>query len=303
MNAKPFLKWAGGKNQILSELESRIPSEIKNSGIIDIYVEPFVGGGAFFFLLKNKYEIKQTFLIDINRELVLAYKTIQKNPLKLIQKLKDLEEKFIKLSGKAKKELFYEIRGLYNDQMKNFDYNNFSKDWVERSAFMIFLNKTCFNGLFRQNSKREFNVSYGDYKNPKICNIENIIQVSKALERSEIINGDFEVSEKFIKEKTFVYFDPPYRPLSKTSAFTRYSKEDFNDEDQIRLAKFYKEMNDRGAYLMLSNSDPKNEDPEDNFFDDLYKNFGIERILANRAINRNGNKRGKIREIIITNYK
>lgn len=303
MNAKPFLKWTGGKKQILPELESRIPMEIRNTGIINRYVEPFVGGGAFFFLLKNKYQVRQTFLIDINRELVLAYKTIQKNPLDLIRKLKDLEENFFKLSAKDRKGLFYEIRGLYNDQMKNFDYKNFNEDWVERSAFMIFLNKTCFNGLFRQNSKGEFNVPYGDYKNSKICDAENIIEVSKALYGSEIINGDFEISEKFIKEKTFVYFDPPYRPLSITSAFTRYSKENFNDEDQIRLAKFYKEMNDRGAYLMLSNSDPKNEDPEDNFFDDLYKSFNIERILANRVINRNGDKRGKIKEIIIINYK
>lgn len=187
--------------------------------------------------------------------------------------------------------------------MKNFDYDNFNKDWVDRSAFIIFLNKTCFNGLFRQNSKGEFNVPYGDYKNPKICDAENIIEVGKALQGSEIINGDFEVSDEFIKEKTFVYFDPPYRPLSKTSAFTRYSKEDFSDEDQVRLAKFYRKMNDRGAYLLLSNSDPKNEDRDDNFFDDLYKGFDIDRIFANRAINRNGHKRGKIKEIIITNYK
>ncbi len=302
MNAKPFLKWAGGKSQILIELESRIPKVIRNSGIIDKYVEPFIGGGAFFFWLKNKYEIKQTFLIDINKELILAYKTIQKNPMKLIQELKHLEEMFLKSSNKARKGLFYEIRMLYNDQMNRFDYNTFSDDWAIRSAFFIFLNKTCFNGLFRQNSRGEFNVPYGNYENPKICDEENIIEVSKALNGSEIINGDFEESDKFIGEKTFVYFDPPYRPLSKTSAFTRYSKDDFSDEDQIRLAKFYRRMNDNGAYLLLSNSDPKNTNPEDNFFDKLYKGFKIDRISANRVINRDRNKRGKIREIIITNY-
>ncbi|HGE71021.1 TPA: Dam family site-specific DNA-(adenine-N6)-methyltransferase [Candidatus Poribacteria bacterium] len=303
MNAKPFLKWAGGKNQILYELESRIPLEIRKSGIIDRYVEPFVGGGAFFFLIKNKYEIKQTFLIDINKELILAYKTIKKNPLELIQKLKNLEESFFKLSNKAKKGLFYEIRRLYNNHIKIFDYDNFNDDWIERSAFLIFLNKTCFNGLFRQNRKGEFNVPYGDYKNPKICDAENIIEVSNALKYSEIINGDFEISEKFIEKGTFVYFDPPYRPLNKTSAFTRYSKEDFNDEDQKRLAIFYRQMSDRGAYLMLSNSDPKNQNPDDNFFDELYKDFNIDRVLANRMINCNGDKRGKIKEIVITNYK
>ena len=303
MNVKPFLKWAGGKSQILQELESRIPTDIKETGIIDRYVEPFVGGGAFFFLLKNKYEIKETFLIDINRELILGYKTIQKNPLELIERLRDLKEKFLKLSSKAKRELFYEIRGLYNNQMLDFDYDNYNDDWVERSAFLIFLNKTCFNGLFRQNSKGEFNVPYGDYKNPKICDAENIIEVSKALKETEILQGSFEISEKFINKNTFIYFDPPYRPLNRTSGFTKYSKEDFNDEDQVNLANFFRKMCGKGAYVMLSNSDPKNVSPEDDFLDDLYSGFCVDRILASRMINCNSRKRGKINEIVVTNYR
>ncbi|MDQ1329286.1 MAG: adenine methylase [Candidatus Poribacteria bacterium] len=302
INTKPFLKWAGGKTQILSELELRLPLHIKKSGIIDRYIEPFVGGGAFFFLLKRDYKIKRSFLLDINRELIIAYKVVQKTPLKLIEKLKSLEESFIKLASNDRKELFYEIRYLYNQQITDFDYKKYNNGWVERASSLIFLNRTCFNGLFRQNSKGEFNVPYGDYANPNICDEVNIHEASRALKGTEIIQADFEVSEEFIEENTFVYFDPPYRPLDKTSSFTSYAKEDFNDNDQRRLAVFYKQMSNKGAYLMLSNSDPKNQNPDDDFFDDLYKDFNIDRVLANRMINCNGNRRGKIKEIIVTNY-
>jgi DNA adenine methylase len=303
INAKPFLKWAGGKTQILSELELRLPLHIKKTGIIDRYVEPFIGGGAFFFLLKRDYQIKKAYLVDVNKELVIGYKVIQKTPLKLIEKLKNLEESFIKLASNDRKELFYEIRYLYNQQITDFDYKKYNNDWVERASSLIFLNRTCFNGLFRQNSKGEFNVPYGDYANPNICDEVNIHEVSRALKGTEIIQADFEVSEEFIEENTFVYLDPPYRPLDKTSSFTSYAKEDFNDNDQRRLAIFYKQMSNKGAYLILSNSDPKNQNPDDEFFDDLYKDFSIDRILANRMINSNGKKRGKIKEILVTNYK
>jgi DNA adenine methylase len=302
INAKPFLKWAGGKNQTLSELELRLPLCIKKTGVIEKYVEPFIGGGAFFFLLKRDYKIKKSLLVDINRELIISYKVIQKDPLKLIEKLKNLEEIFINLSREDRKELFYEIRYLYNQQITGFDYKNYNNDWVERASSLIFLNRTCFNGLFRQNSKGEFNVPYGDYVNPNICDEVNIFEVSKALKETEIIQSDFEITAKFIKENTFVYLDPPYRPLNKTSSFTSYAKEDFCDKDQIRLSDFYRKMSKKGAYLMLSNSDPKNQNPEDDFFDDLYSDFNIDRILASRMINSNGKKRGKIKEILVTNY-
>jgi DNA adenine methylase len=302
INAKPFLKWAGGKTQILSELELRLPLHIKRSGIIDRYVEPFMGGGAFFFLLKRDYKIRKSFLVDINRELIIVYKVVQKTPLKLIEKLKNLEELFIKQSREDRKELFYEIRYLFNQQITDFDYKKYNNDWVERASSLIFLNRTCFNGLFRQNSKGEFNVPYGDYANPNICDEVNIHEASKALKGTEIMQADFEVSGEFIEENTFVYLDPPYRPLDKTSSFTSYAKENFDDKDQIRLAVFYKQMSNKGAYLILSNSDPKNQNPDDDFFDDLYKDFNIDRILANRMINCDGSKRGKIKEIIVTNY-
>ena len=302
INAKPFLKWAGGKTQILSELELRLPLHIKKSGIIDRYIEPFIGGGAFFFLLKRDYRIKKSYLVDVNKELVIGYKVIQKTPLKLIEKLRILEDKFLILPSEKRKNLFYEIRTLYNNQISGFDYENYNNDWSEKGAFLIFLNKTCFNGLFRQNSKGEFNVPYGNYENPNICDEVNIIEVNKALKKTEIVQADFEISGKFIEENTFVYLDPPYRPLNKTSSFTCYAKESFDDNDQKRLADFIKFIGNKGAYLMLSNSDPKNHNAEDNFFDTLYSDFNIDRVLASRMINCNGNKRGKIKEIIVTNY-
>ena len=165
------------------------------------------------------------------------------------------------------------------------------------------MNKTCFNGLFRQNKKGEFNVPFGKYKNPNICNADRILEANKALQNTIIYCADFSISEKFVKEKTLVYLDPPYRPITKTSSFTSYSKEDFNDEDQRRLSDYFNILDKRGAYLILSNSDPKNKNLDDNFFDDLYEDYNIERILAARAINCVGTKRGKINELIITNYK
>ena len=186
--------------------------------------------------------------------------------------------------------------------MNDFDYDNYSNEWIERTSHLIFLNKTCFNGLFRQNMKGEFNVPFGRYKNPKICNEKNIIEVNKALGNTEIFCGDFSEASEYIKKESFVYLDPPYRPLNKTSNFTTYSKDGFIDEDQTKLAEFFEDMNKRGAYLMLSNSDPKNENPHDEFFDALYKDYNIERVTAKRHINCNASKRGEINELIITNY-
>jgi DNA adenine methylase len=187
--------------------------------------------------------------------------------------------------------------------MHNFNYEHFSDSWIERASYLIFLNKTCYNGLFRQNKKGEFNVPHGKYKRPNICDKDNIMEVHRALKDVEIICKDFEASKKYIKRGTFVYLDPPYLPISKTASFTQYSKEGFTEEDQVRLSKFFSEMDKRGAFLMLSNSDPKNEDPSNDFFDTIYKGFYIDRVKASRVINCIGNKRGNIKELIITNYK
>lgn len=299
---KPFMKWAGGKTQLLKELEERLPKHIKSGMTIERYVEPFIGGGAFFFYLKANYDIKESYIFDINKELIVGYKAIKNNPKKLIDALKEFQSQYFSLPNLERKNYFYELREKYNDEICSFDFGKYNGTWIERGALMIFLNRTCFNGLFRQNSKGEFNVPFGDYKNPKICDEMNIMSVHECLKGTKIICGDFAKSERYIDNRTFVYFDPPYRPIKSTSSFTNYAKENFNDDDQIRLAKFYKEMDNKGADLMLSNSDPKNCNKNDNFFDYLYNGFNIDRVLANRMINCNKFGRGKINELIIANY-
>ena len=301
--ARPFLKWAGGKSQLLDELVQHLPANLKNTEIIESYVEPFVGGGAMFFYLKSKYHIKKSFLFDINRELIVGYKVMQNNHKQLIDKLQKIESEYLSRTEEKRKEYYYKIRDTYNKQMQKFDYENYNDTWIERASNLIFLNKTCYNGLSRQNRKGEFNVPFGKYKNPKICCAENIIEVHKALENTKIFCADFTKADDYIKKGSLVYLDPPYLPLNRTSSFTSYSKEDFTEQDQIRLAEFYGKMDKRGAYLMLSNSDPKNEDPANYFFDELYKNYFIDRVQASRVINCKGSKRGLINELIITNYK
>lgn len=300
--AKPFLKWAGGKTQLLDEFDKRLPKEIADSKTIERYIEPFLGGGAMFFFLKRKYNIKKSFLFDINHELVMAYKVIQKDYKALIDRLSEIKCKHLQKSENERKEHYYQIRNEYNKQIENFNYGSFNEAWIERVTYLIFLNKTCFNGLFRQNKKGEFNVPFGRYKNPSIFDKENLINVNKALKNTEIFCGDFTCSREYIQKSSFVYFDPPYRPLDRTSSFTSYSKDGFFDEDQIRLSRFFEEMDEKEAYLMLSNSDPKNKDTNDQFFDNLYKKYNISRIPAKRHINSNASKRGKINELIITNY-
>ncbi len=189
-----------------------------------------------------------------------------------------MEKEYHKKSEEKRKEFYYDVRDNYNLQMNDFDYDNYNDEWIERASYLIFLNKTCFNGLFRQNKKGGFNVPFGKYKNPTICDSKNIKEVSIALKDTEIFCADFSEAEKYVKKDSFVYLDPPYRPLNKTSSFTSYTKDGFVDDDQIRLAKFFNEMDKRSAYIMLSNSDPKNEDPNDEFFDELYANYNIERV-------------------------
>lgn len=300
--AKPFLKWAGGKTQLLAELSSRLPDDIKKKRLIESYIEPFLGGGALFFYLRKHYEIRDAYLLDLNRELILTYKVVQEDPDSLISYLNELEEKYRSSDKEGRRKLFYQIRTLYNKQIKEINHNDYSLKWVERAGQLIFLNKTCYNGLFRQNKKGEFNVPHGRYKNPTICDVQNLREVSLALQGVKLIQADFLQAKSFVQRKSFVYFDPPYRPLSATSNFTSYAKEDFDDADQLRLANLFIDLDKAGASLMLSNSDPKNSDETDNFFDELYGGFSIERVLANRNINRDGKGRGKVTELIIRNY-
>jgi len=301
--ARPYLKWAGGKTQLLFELEKRLPSSIKESRIIERYVEPFVGGGAMFFYLKNYYQVRESLLLDINPELIIAYQVIQRDHHKLIALLMSMEEEHLKKSEDARKDNFYRIRDEFNQNRLLINYEEYGDEWISRAASLIFLNKTCFNGLFRLNSKGEFNVPFGRYKNPRICDEVNLQAVHQALKKTEIQCADFTQARQYINEDTLVYLDPPYRPLNSTSHFTNYSRERFSDLDQKKLAKFYREMDSRGAYLILSNSDPKNNDPNDNFFDELYHGYEIERVPAKRNINSNITRRGEIKELIIRNFK
>jgi DNA adenine methylase len=300
--AKPFLKWAGGKTQLINEVEEVLPDYIKKGGTIKKYFEPFVGGGAIFFYLIRNYDVKEAFLYDINKELILVYNVIKKNPNELINLLDIHSNKFLPKNDEERKEYFLNIRKTFNTNLKTFNFNKYRNEHIIRAAHTIFLNKTCFNGLFRLNSKGEFNVPMGKYKNPKICDNKNITNASKALEIATIFNDSFKASEKLIDNESLVYLDPPYRPLNKTSSFTSYSENEFGDKEQKELAKYFHEITKKGANAILSNSDPKNEDKNDNFFDDMYSKYDIFRVQAKRFINSNAKKRGSINEIIVKNY-
>jgi len=301
LDAKPFLKWVGGKRQLLEQFEKLYPIELELKRIKNYY-EPFVGGGAVFFDVVQNYEIENAYLYDINDELILTYKVIQKDVNKLIEFLYRYNKQYKKLNEEKKKEYYYELRENYNIQRFNIDYNKYSENWAPRAAQSIFLNKTCFNGLFRFNSKGGFNAPMGRYKNPKILDQQNLLNVSKLLEIATIKKADFKEVKNDIQNNSFVYFDPPYRPISKTSSFTSYSKYTFQDDEQLQLASLFYELDQRGHKLMLSNSDPKNTDPEDDFFESIYSTFNITRVDAKRSINSNGSKRNSIKEIVVTNY-
>ena len=298
---KPFLKWAGGKRQLLAQLEAHFPPHLIN-GEISRYVEPFVGSGALFFKVFQAYQIRECLLADINPELILVYKTIQVNVSELIIYLEEIEQHYLGLDPEQRKVYYYQVREDYNHQRDTINFHEFGSNWKLRAAQMMFLNRTGYNGLFRLNSKGAFNVPYGRYKNPRILDAENLRGAAELLQSVSIQYGDFEKTAHYINAETLVYFDPPYRPLSTTAHFTAYSKERFDDAQQLRLADFYRNLDAIGAKLMLSNSDPHNVDPEDVFFEDAYRGFRIERLKARRNINREADKRGEISELLILNY-
>lgn len=299
--AKPFLKWAGGKSQLLERFYDFYPEELKN-GNVSNYYEPFVGGGAVFFDLAQRFNIKSAVLYDINPELILTYRVIQQNVNELTEILDKLKMKYYGLTSDSQTKFFYDIRSEFNENLKKINFSKYNEHWILRAAQIIFLNKTCFNGLFRFNRKGEFNVPAGRYKNPKILDEQNLYQVSKLLQIAEIKNEGFEKVEFDITRNSFVYFDPPYRPISKTAGFTSYSKFKFEDAEQRKLAGLFYRLNQKGIRLMLSNSDPKNININDNFFDEIYRDFKISRVPARRMINSDASKRNSINEIVVTNY-
>ena len=295
--AKPFLKWAGGKGQLISQLEEHLPTDLKEHEFT--YIEPFVGGGAMFFHMLQRFpNIKRVVINDINSYLITAYRVIKDSSNELIERLAELEKRYYELiEDEAKKSFFLEARTIFNEN---------KLDDIERAKYLIFLNRTCFNGLYRVNAKGKFNVPFGRYLHPTICNEEVLKADSLLLNQVEImiLNGDYEQTLKYIGDGlNFFYFDPPYRPLDATSSFNSYAKEEFNDDEQIRLHDYCARLNQMpNIKWMLSNSDCSARNPEDTFFEKLYCDFNINRVQASRAINANPNKRGKLTELLIKNY-
>ena len=296
------MKWAGGKSQLLPALRARYPAELRD-GQIRRYVEPFLGGGAVFFDVMQGFDVEEAHLFDANEELILAYAVIQRDPDALIGELTLLRAQYLTLDETERAALFYAVREQYNAARRAMDFDRYAADWIVRAAQMIFLNKTCFNGLHRVNSAGLFNVPFGATRNPVIFDEENLHAVSKVLGRATLHQGPYIRCAEFTTGASFVYFDPPYRPLSQTASFTAYSRDKFGDVQQRELAVLFASLaRNTDARLMLSNSDPRHADPNDAFFDDLYAGFTIERVLASRMINSRGEGRGKITEIVVTNY-
>lgn len=291
--AKPFLKWAGGKGQLLNKLDTLFPQELIN-GNINTYLEPFIGGGATLFHILQTYNIQTAYINDINKELINCYLCIQKDVECVIQILQKLEDEY--LNALNRNYYYYQVRDKYNEICLNglLDF--------EKCADFIFLNKTCFNGLYRVNKAGKFNVPHGRYKNPTICDKTNLRLCSLLLRKVKIYFGDYQKILKYADKKAFVYLDPPYRPLLENNSFNNYDKSGFNDIDQENLANNFYALDNKRCLLMLSNSDPKNIDKNDDFFDNLYKKFKIERINARRMINCQADKRGEITEIVVMNY-
>jgi DNA adenine methylase len=298
--ASPVLKWAGGKKQLLPQLTERYPAKLKENKI-NIYIEPFCGGGAVFFDIVTNFKIEKAYLFDINPELIILYKVIQQDVNNLIEELSILSQKYLAFETEERKLFYYSCRNKYNCFDKKIDTSNYQQEWFKRAALTVFLNRTCFNGLYRVNKKGAFNVPMGRYKNPKILNVDNLKAVHQVFKIAQIQQADFSKVLDYADSDTFIYYDPPYRPISKTATFNSYSSGFFNDDEQKRLQDIFKIASEQGALQMLSNSDPSNY-IEDSFFDDLYQEFKIERVSASRAINSKASKRGAIKEILITNY-
>lgn len=292
--AKPFLKWAGGKTQLIREIDPLLEQIFSQYQSVT-YIEPFVGGGAIlFYLLNNFPQVERVIINDINPDLINAYKVIKNSPYELIEKLQEIEKIYSMKNGDFQKKFYLEQRDQFNF--------NKSITPLEKTKLLLFLNKTCFNGLYRVNSRGLFNVPFGQYINPKICDESNLIAVHKCLKKAEIFIGDFEQTLLLADRRSLFYLDPPYKPIKTTSAFTAYTKENFTDIDQERLKLFCDKIHKKGCHFILSNSDLQNFEGHNNFFDLLYQGYHIRRVWAKRNINAKGNRRGEISELLISNF-
>lgn len=291
---KPFIKWAGGKNSLLGEIKKRLPDYVHSQDFC--LVEPFVGGGAVsLWALSDLPHLKQLIINDYNADLTNVYQVIKNKPDDLIKYIENMQNHYDKLTDiESKKPYFYHKRDIFNQRNGND---------VEQAGLFIFLNKSAFNGLYRVNKNNQFNVPIGSYKKPTFIDKDNILTISKKLQNTKILTGDFELVLNHLPNNfpCIFYLDPPYRPISDTASFTSYSDNGFDDNEQKRLANFCKKIDEMGHYFLLSNSDPKNTNSSDNFFDELYQDFKIERIQANRTISASSVGRKKINEIIVSN--
>ena len=297
ITAKPFVKWAGGKGNLLQKLEALLPTDFDDLENIT-YIEPFVGGGAMLFYMLQRHKcIRRAVINDINADLIRCYQLIAYDPQILIERLKTIENRFYNLDLPSRKEFFYDYRDQYNSEGVHPD---------ERAALFIFLNHTCFNGLHRVNAAGKFNVPYGRYKKPVICNEELIMADHRLLNSVELVirqPGDYKLVRQNLSRNhsNFVYFDPPYRPLSATSSFKEYSNNPFEDRQQEELKHFCDRLSAQNCLIMQSNSDSKTENG-DSYFETLYDGYDIQRILASRFINADPEKRKKLTEVVIRNY-
>jgi len=277
--AKPFLKWVGGKTQLLSQFGKFYPPKYNN------YFEPFLGGGAVFFNLTPE----KAYLNDVNKSLIGTYKNIKKQPREIIKLLDVLQRDYYKRNERERENFYYSIRE---------EYNNLTAGDFRKSSYLIFLNKTCFNGMYRENSEGKFNVPFGRYNKPPILDSENLLAASKALKFTTLTSINFDKAAKRARKNDFIYFDPPYHPLSQTSSFTSYSNNGFSENDQIKLKRVFADLDKRGCFVMLSNSYTA-------FIRNLYKEYKRFHfiVMANRAINCKAEGRGAIKELVILNYK
>ena len=292
IQARPFVKWVGGKTQLLDEVKKSLPRDFSTRQHIT-YVEPFVGGGAVMFKLLQEYpNIERAIINDINEELICTYRVIKENVEVLIERLAVIQSEYIPLSLDDRKNYFIAKRSSFNTKKIT---------PLETAALFIFLNRTCFNGLYRVNSKGEFNVPHGKYVNPRICDADNLRACSQVLQKVEILCGDFAETGRYAGLDTLYYFDPPYKPITETSSFTSYTRGGFDDQEQIRLRDFCDRISAAKSSFIASNSDPRNTNSEENFFDNIYNNFFIRRVSATRMINSDASGRGSISEIMISN--
>lgn len=305
----PFLQWAGGKRALLPVLDERMMTILSSNPVVSVYAEPFVGGGTLFWHALDRYPDRfDRFVIsDVNAELVNTYMTIRDNPDGLIRTLSGMAREYQGKDDDERKRTYYQRRDEYNDIiMRHAAYDGSDNLSVGCASLFLFLNKTCFNALYRTARDGHFNTSAGRCKkDPLICDEDAIRNASKALSEHEVTIKTASYSDMmgmYEDGRTFVYLDPPYRPLASTSAFTGYTKDGFDDDDQRTLASFCDGLDAHGMKFMLSNSDPHVSDPDDDFFDDLYKDYRIERVGVRRNISGKVVGRKRITEILVTNF-